>query len=96
MAIGVVMNFEGATLEQYDQVIAKMGLSAGGEAAPGSLFHWVTATDSGIQVTDVWDTREQFEAFAQTQIGPITMEVGFPGEPEMTFYDVHSYLRTPS
>ena len=26
------------------------------------------------------------------QIGPITQEVGVPGPPELTFYDVHNHL----
>ena len=29
MAVGVVLNFEGATLDQYDQVIKLMGLTPG-------------------------------------------------------------------
>jgi hypothetical protein len=64
MAVAVVMDFEGATLDQYDQVVAKMGLSAGGAGPPGALFHWVTETDGGVRVTDVWETREQFDRFA--------------------------------
>ena len=45
------MEFEGATLDQYDEVIEKMGFSPGGAGAPGGLFHWITATDGGIRVT---------------------------------------------
>jgi len=86
------MNFNGATLDQYDQVIEKMGFTPGGAGAPGGLFHWITATDDGMRVTDVWETREQFEAFSEEKIGPITQEVGVPGPPEITFYEVHNHL----
>ena len=92
MAVGVVLEFDGATLDQYDQVIEKMGLAPQGPGAPGGIFHWVTKTDNGIRVTDVWETREQFENFAQQQIGPYTQEVGIESPPEVTFYDVHNYL----
>ena len=92
MAIGVVMEFTGATLDQYDQVIEKMGLVRGGAMPDGGLSHWVCATDGGIRVTDVWETREQFEKFAQEQIGPYTQEVGIPGPPEITFHEAHNYL----
>jgi hypothetical protein len=92
MAVAVVMDFEGATLDQYDQVIEKMGFKATGPGAPGGLFHWVTRTDSGIRVTDVWATREQFEAFAADKIGPITAAVGIPAPPTATYHDVHNYL----
>jgi hypothetical protein len=44
-----------------------MGRTPRGRGAPGSLFHWVTATGDGLRVTDVWPTREQFEAFAQSR-----------------------------
>jgi hypothetical protein len=83
--------FPGGTLEQYDEVIQKMGLHPGGSGAPGGIFHWVTKTGGGIRVTDVWESREQFDQFATEQIRPITAEVGVP-RPEVTFYEVHNYL----
>ena len=92
MAVAVVLDFDGATLEQYDDVIAKMGFSPGGAGAPGSLFHWVAKTDGGIRVTDVWPSREQFQRFADEQIGPQTQDAGFPGPPTVTFLDVHNHF----
>jgi hypothetical protein len=92
MAIAVVLEFEGATTAQYDQVLEKMGLTPGGDTAPGGLFHWVTPTATGIRVTDVWETKEIFETFAAEQIGPFAAEVGFPSQPVITFYLVHSFL----
>ncbi|HEY8082771.1 MAG TPA: hypothetical protein VIE64_04330 [Solirubrobacterales bacterium] len=92
MAIGVVLEFPGGTLEQYDQVVEKMGFEPGGVGAPGGLFHWVTEVDGGIRVTDVWETREAFDAFAEEKIGPITAEVGIPGPPKITYYEVHNHL----
>ena len=92
MAVAVVLEFEGGTLDQYDQVVQKMGLSPGGAGPPGALFHWATATDSGIRVTDVWESQEQFDRFAEEQIGPISAEVGLPGPPSVTSHDVHSHF----
>jgi hypothetical protein len=91
MAVAVVLDFPGATLEQYDQVVAKMGLTPGGAGAPGGLSHWVTATDDGIRVTDVWETRERFDQFAAEEMGPGAAEFGL-GQPQMTFFDVHNYF----
>ena len=56
MAVAVVLEFEGATLDQYDQVVEKMGITPGGRHLPGCLFHW--------------ESREQFERFAEEQIAP--------------------------
>jgi hypothetical protein len=91
MPVAIVMDFEGGTLEQYDEVIERMGFVRGGEGAVGGLFHWVTATDGGIRVTDVWETAEQYQAFAEEHIGPISQEVGVPA-PQLTFHDVHNHL----
>lgn len=91
MAVAIVMDFAGGTLEQYDQVCAKMGLTPRGPGPAGAVSHWVTATDDGIRVTDVWQTREQFDTFAAEQIGPFSAEFGLPA-PETVFYDVHNYF----
>jgi hypothetical protein len=95
MAVGVVMEFAGGTLEQYDQIIAKMGFTPGGAGESGGLFHWVTRTDNGIRVTDVWETRERFEQFARDKIGPFAAEAGVPAPPQITIYEVHNYLTAP-
>ena len=92
MAVAVDMSFRGATLDQYDQVIQKMGLQEGGEMPSGGISHFVTKTDDGIRVVDVWESKEAFERFAQEQIGPYTREVGIEEEPEIRFYDVHNHL----
>jgi hypothetical protein len=92
MAVGVVLEFKDATLDQYDQVLEKMGLAPRGPGAPGGLFHWVTATDGGFRITDVWQDRETFEKFAQEQIMPYAQQVGMTSPPEVTFHEVHNYL----
>ena len=92
MAVAIQMDFKGATLDQYDQVIEKMGFKPAGAGAKGGLFHWVTKTDDGIRVTDVWDSQEQFEKFAQDEIGPITHAVGVPSPPVLQFFEVHNHL----
>jgi hypothetical protein len=92
MAVAAVLEFSGASLDQYDQVLEKMGFTPGGSGPPGALFHWVTATDDGFRVTDVWETREQFDRFAQESIGPLSAEVGLTEPPQISFHEVHSYL----
>lgn len=92
MAVAVQLEFKGATLDQYDQVVQKMGFSPRGKGAPGGIFHWVTKTSDGIRVTDVWESRDVFDTFAQEKIGPITQEVGIPAPPDITFFEVHNYL----
>lgn len=92
MAVAVQMDFDGATLEQYDQVIKLMGFTPKGPGPAGAISHFATMTGSGLRVVDVWETKEQFEKFAQEQIGPFSQEVGIPSQPEMQFFEVHNYL----
>ena len=71
MAVAVEMNFRGATMEQYDQVIQKMGLTPNGATPPGALFHWVAPSDDGIRVVDVWDSQVGYYSYAQEKDRPI-------------------------
>ncbi len=92
MAVAVEMNFRGATIEQYDEILGKMGLTPGGATAPGAISHWVAKTDDGVRVVDVWETREAYDQHAAEEIGPYAAEAGITEPPEMRFYDVHNYL----
>lgn len=92
LAIGVILEFPGTTLDQYDQVLGKMGLAHDGKSASDGRFHWCAATDDGLRVVDVWKSRAEFDRFAAGQIGSFSQAVGFPGPPQMTFYDVHNTL----
>jgi hypothetical protein len=58
---------------------------------PGCLFHWGALTDRGLRVTDVRETKKQFQHYAQENIGPYSQQVGIPGPPRITFYEVHNY-----
>jgi len=91
MAVAVQMDFDGGTFEQYDKVCRKMGLSPKGPGPAGTISHFATMTDSGLRVVDVWETQEQFQAFAQEQIGPFAQEEGL-APPNLTFFEVHNYF----
>jgi hypothetical protein len=92
MTIGVQIDFPGATLDQYDEAIERMGLLPGGPSVRHELFHWVTKTDNGIRVVDVWDSREAYDEFAVERIRPVASEVGISETPEVQFFDVYNYF----
>lgn len=95
MAIGVVIEFDTGTLDQYDQLIDKMGFSHRGKGAPGGLFHWVAKSGDGLLVTDVWESREVFERFADEQIAPYAQDVGIDASPRIIIHEIHNYLVGP-
>ncbi|MET9215759.1 MULTISPECIES: hypothetical protein [unclassified Nocardia] len=92
MAVAVELDFPGATLEQYDQVLEKMGFTHGGTGGPGMIFHVVRKTDDGFHVTDVWESAAQFQEFAETTLRPLSQEVGLTAEPVITIHEAHNFL----
>ena len=80
MALGFYFRPTGFTVDRYEEVIKR--LEAAGAGSPeGRSYHVAMETDGEIQVFDVWESQEAFEAFGPTLV-PIMSEVGAdPGEP---------------
>ncbi len=70
------------TTDQYDETIRR--LEEGGDFPPDGLeFHCCFVVDGNIRVSEVWDSREQFDAFGE-RLMPLLADVGIdPGEPEL-------------
>ena len=80
MALGFYFSPSGFTPENYDEAIRR--LEAAGAGAPeGRSNHFALETNGEIQVFDVWESQEAFEAFGATLL-PIMAELGAdPGQP---------------
>ena len=80
MALGFYFRSGNFSPAQYDTAIGK--LEAAGFGAPAGRTHHVALESDGlIQVFDVWESQEAFEAFGATLL-PILGELGVdPGEP---------------
>jgi hypothetical protein len=92
MAVAILMDCRGVTLEQYDQAIESGGFLPGGPLPPEGLFHWVTKTDDGILIVNVWETRAGFERFVTETVAPLAGEVGVVEPPVIKIFEVHNYL----
>lgn len=79
MALGFYFSPSSFTPTRYDDVIKR--LEAAGAGAPaGRPYHCAMEVDGLIQVFDVWDSQESFEAFGATLV-PIMTELGTdPGQ----------------
>ncbi len=74
MAVGIYVTPSSFTPEKYDETLAL--LEAAGAGAPaGRLSHVAMESGGFIQVFDVWESQEAFEAFGATLI-PIMIEHG--------------------
>jgi hypothetical protein len=90
MALGMYFAPSAFTPERYDDTVKRLE-EAGAGAPPGRLHPVAVETDGLIQVFDVWDSEESFQAFGATLI-PIMTELGVdPGQPQVS--PVHNMIR---
>ena len=89
MSFVIMFSPVGMSSAKYDECIAK--LKAAGAGAPkGREYHVCYGNPSGLNVTDIWDSMENFEAFGQTLM-PILQSLGVdPGQPDVR--EVHSII----
>src|SRR5207244_11161078 len=89
MALGYHLPPSSCTPGQYDDASGR--LEAAGAGAPaGRLYHVALDTDGQIQVFDVWDSEESFEAFGETLLPIMTALGANPGQPRVS--PVHNII----
>ena len=87
MAIVARFHPTNLTPELYQQAVDRMN-----EVAPspdGLDYHVCFAAEGGLVVSEIWDSREQMDAFGE-KLMPVLSEVGIEmaGEPEI--FEVHN------
>jgi hypothetical protein len=90
--MSVLIRFAPATLTaaQYDESIRKLE-EAGVFPADGLDYHVCFGSEGSLRVSEIWDTREQLDAFGE-RLMPILAEVGIePGEPELM--EIHNIVK---
>jgi hypothetical protein len=78
------------TTEQYDETIRRLETS--GDWLPEGLeYHVAFKSDGKFRVSEIWDSREQFDAFGE-RLMPVLKDVGIePGKPEML--EIHNIIK---
>jgi hypothetical protein len=71
MALGFYITGKGFTPERYDATLAQLE-EAGVGAPEGRLSHVALESGGEIQVFDIWESQEAFEAFGATLIPILT------------------------
>ena len=96
MAIGVYFNFQGSTLEQYDEACRRINNGQPMRALSdwpggGCLVHTAWHEESGaLGVFDVWASPEAFAQFGE-KLMPITTDLGMPpAEPHIV--PLHNFV----
>jgi hypothetical protein len=84
--MSILVRFTGApsvTTAMYDETMRR--LESEGEFPPdGMEYHAAFTAGGSFRVSEIWDSREQFEAFGE-RLMPILADVGIElaGEPEI-------------
>ena len=80
MAIGIYFGDGNFPADKYDEAITQLE-AAGASAPQGRSYHVALEADGKINVFDVWESQEAFDAFGATLM-PILTELGVdPGPP---------------
>lgn len=80
MALGFYFTPSSFSTADYDEALKQLD-AAGAGAPPGRLYHVALETDGQVQVFDVWDSQENFEAFGATLVPIMTGLGADPGQP---------------
>lgn len=87
MSILIRFTPTGMTKQQYDEAIRRLE-ETGALPPAGSQLHVCFGSDGDLRVSEIWESREQFQAFATTLM-PILEDIGIdPGAPE--FFEIHA------
>jgi hypothetical protein len=78
------------TTEQYDETVRR--LEEGGDFPPDGMdYHVCFLSEGTVRVSEIWDSREQLDAFGK-RLRPVLADVGIdPGEPEIL--EIHNIVR---
>ncbi len=95
MAVGVLVELPGFTQERYDLIARKL---TGGGTLPklsdwpvtGGLCHVAGPAQAGWRIVDVWESAENFKAFAKI-LKAINQDLGWPPI-EPRFFSVESFV----
>lgn len=92
--MSILVRFTGApgmTSELYDETLPR--IEASGEFPPDGMdLHVAFVSDGSFRVSEIWDSKEQFETFGE-RLMPILQEGGveLAGPPEIL--EIHNIIR---
>jgi hypothetical protein len=90
MALGFYFKPQSFTKDRYDETLARLD-QAGVGAPAGRTYHIAFSGEGGgVEVFDVWESKEAFDKFGETLV-PIMTELGAdPGEPYVA--EIHNVI----
>ncbi len=92
--MSILVRFTGApsmTAQKYDETLPRIE-SAGDFPPDGLDYHVAFESEGNLRVSEIWDSREQFEVFGE-RLMPLLTELGieFSGPPEV--FEAHNVIK---
>lgn len=81
MPVGMTVEIPGMTADAYKQVMAHMNWGEG-TLPEGFIAHYACEKPDGLFVFDVWETPEDWQRFAESQLGAAMAAVAGEGGPQ--------------
>lgn len=82
MTYGVIVRVK-APIEAYDATHAEVMKATGPQQVPGFIVHMGREIEDGFEIIEVWETKDQAEAFNRDVVWPAMQRVGMAeGGPE--------------
>ena len=77
----LILEFDGATKAQYDQVYDILGVdmeTGTGDVPPGLQSHTGAARDGGFTVVEIWESQQAAQNFMDDRLGAALGKAGIP------------------
>jgi hypothetical protein len=92
MATAMMMRWDGLTVDQYEQALEKVGWDR--NVPDGAKLHVSGFSDGGLNVLDVWESPEAFQAFLDHRLGPAVPGDRYSGRARRALLPNARLLRT--
>ena len=91
MPVLLIMDIEGGTVEQYDEVDEILGGTSPDNAPEGLISHTTGETETGFYVADVWESHGAMQRFHDERLADALEEAGVPPT-QPRLLPVHNHL----
>lgn len=88
MSTMMIMKWDGVTPDQYEKV--RKSVNWEGDKPKGAIFHVASFGNNALHVTDIWESAEDFNSFAQSRLMPGVAEAGMQGQPHVETFPVQA------
>lgn len=74
----------------YDTITERLNIDA--EPARGLIVHTAGYTGNGFRIFEVWESRNDFDAFMRERLGPLIQDVAGADSapPDLLVYELHN------